>query len=534
MPYKVRVLMMVRIPKKWLVGLFLLAMIPRLLFLASIPHEAVLESVDAKGYDLLARNLLAGHGFSRQTEAPYLPDGLRTPLYPLFLAAVSAMSHWVDANIDAAILVSFTQILLDSLSAVIVVTLGAALLGRRAGIMAGLLYVLAPTQWRYCAALLPEIVLAFLIALAAWLLVNLLSDEEIHSADKPSRSRAWFWATGCGMVAGLIALCKPNVSGIGAILAVTVLVASRMQPGKAMRLGTVRKPNPRPRARIVHASLILVTAACVMSPWIARNWIEFGRPFLSNAAWGFLARVSAPATMGIVQDHQVPPWSTEWEARYHLVVDQTALRYGWETRLGEETTPQEMDAHERQIGRYALGIVISHPVAALRAHLIGYLRSWAPLEPSFWYTHLSGRRWDDMGVPPQYFRDAIEILLDGRVFESIDVAVVRPWPALDALARVLWYGWGLAHLVGVGLFLAGLWPMRRRAALTTLMLLTILYATFPPGPIAYARFRVSVMPLIVVVLASGIEFANSAHRALWLDGHRGILTTSQRENSRCA
>jgi hypothetical protein len=523
----------VRIPKKWCVGLFLLAMMPRLLYLASIPQEAVLESVDAKGYDLLARNLLASHGFSRQTEAPFRPDGLRTPLYPLFLAAISALSGWVAADVDAAIVVSLAQILLDSLSALIVAALAAALLGRRAGITAGLWYALAPTQWRYCAALVPEIVLSFLITLAVWLLVNLLSDAEIHSAAKPFASRAWSWAVGCGFAAGLIALCKPNVSGIGAMLAGCVLVASRMQPGKAVPFGAVRKPNPRPKTHIVHASIILLTAAFIMSPWIVRNWIEFGRPFLSNAAWGFLARVSAPAAIGIVQNHQVPPWSTEWEARYHLLVEQTALKYGWNTRLGEETTPQEMDAHERQIGRYAWEIVTSHPVAAVRAHLIGYLRSWAPLEPSFWYTHLSGRRWEDMGVPPQNFRDAAEILLDGRVFESIDVAVVRPWHTLDALARALWYGWGVAHLVGIGLFLAGLWLMRHRAALTMLMLLIILYATFPPGPIAYARFRVSVMPLIVVILASGLDFVNLALRALWLDGHRGILTPSQRKNRKC-
>jgi hypothetical protein len=53
-----------------LVCLFLLALTPRLLFLASIPQGAVLEAVDAQGYDLLARNLRAGHGFSLQDAPP--------------------------------------------------------------------------------------------------------------------------------------------------------------------------------------------------------------------------------------------------------------------------------------------------------------------------------------------------------------------------------------------------------------------------------------------------------------------------------
>jgi 4-amino-4-deoxy-L-arabinose transferase-like glycosyltransferase len=527
------VLQTVNIPKKWLVCLFLLAVAPRLLYLASIPREAVLESVDAKGYDLLARNLLAGHGFSQQTEAPFHPDGLRTPLYPLFLAAIYTISGLVDANADAAIVVALAQILLDTLSALIVAFLAAALFGRRTGITAGVLYALAPIQWRYSAALLPEIALAFLITLAVWLLTNLLSEAEIHSATKPFSSRARSWAAGCGMISGLIALCKPNVSGVGVILAGSILIATEMGSSRAMALGVAGRPNSRFRSRVVHGSIILLAAAMVMGPWIARNWVRFGRPFLSHAAWGFLARVSAPATLGIIEDHQVPPWSTEWEARYHLLVEQTALAHAWDTRLGEERTPKEMDAHERQLGRYAWEIVTGHPAAAMRAHFIGYLRSWAPLEPPFWYTHLSGRRWEDMGVPPQTYRDAVEILLDGRVFESIDVAVVRPWKALDALARVLWYGWGVAHLVGIGLFLAGLWKMRHSPALATLMLLVILYATLPPGPIAYARFRVSVMPLIVVVVAPGVDYTNSALRALWLAGHRGILAPSKRENSRC-
>ena len=59
-----------------IVGLFCLALLPRLLYLASIPPEAVLESVDARGYDQLARNLHAGRGFSLSPPSTPEPAGV--------------------------------------------------------------------------------------------------------------------------------------------------------------------------------------------------------------------------------------------------------------------------------------------------------------------------------------------------------------------------------------------------------------------------------------------------------------------------
>src|SRR5258707_1185660 len=39
-------------------------------------------------YEPIARNLAAGHGFSRAAAPPYAPDGFNQPGYPLFLAAI--------------------------------------------------------------------------------------------------------------------------------------------------------------------------------------------------------------------------------------------------------------------------------------------------------------------------------------------------------------------------------------------------------------------------------------------------------------
>ncbi len=64
-----------------------------------------LSWVDTKQYVQLAHNVLEQGTFSLSTSTPYLPDTLRTPGYPLFLAAVYAVSHdfWLASVIQAVL-----------------------------------------------------------------------------------------------------------------------------------------------------------------------------------------------------------------------------------------------------------------------------------------------------------------------------------------------------------------------------------------------------------------------------------------------
>ncbi|HUM38042.1 MAG TPA: hypothetical protein PLQ85_14315, partial [Anaerolineae bacterium] len=65
--------------------MLLLALAVRAAWMAHFPAHPI-GAVDAEGYHLLARNLLAGNGLALSWEAPFCPTALRTPLYPLFLA----------------------------------------------------------------------------------------------------------------------------------------------------------------------------------------------------------------------------------------------------------------------------------------------------------------------------------------------------------------------------------------------------------------------------------------------------------------
>ena len=511
-----------------LVGFILLALIPRLIYLASIPREGILESVDAQGYDLLAQNLGAGHGFSLQNSPPYQPDGLRTPLYPVFVASIYALIG------EHPIAVAISQAILESVTALIVGAVAAALLGKRAGVAAAIIYALTPVQWRYTSALLPEVLLAFLVALSVWLLTRtLVTDRQLahrhvaanlRSADSniPSerstlgRDALIPIAVACGAVAGLAALTKPNAAALALILATGAILALRSNRRKAVAV----------------AGAIILAAVAVTGPWLIRNWATFGRPFLSNTGMGYIARVTAPATLGVVEDHQVPPWSHEWEARYHGLVAQAATRFGWRLEPATTLSPREADRRERQIAQTAGDILLAHPWEALQAHFVGCVRSWAPQEQTFWYSHLSGRAWEETGVGANSYRDAIEILLAGRPVEAFEFGITEPWKRLDALGGALWYSWGLGHMIGIGLMTIGVWRLRQRPALALAMAVTVLYATLPAGPIGYVRFRVPVMPLITVLEVAGFVLLTSKLRSLSANQARDIVGSSKQRSEK--
>lgn len=114
--------------------IFLLALALRLWTFHALPFDVHHpNNVDAHGYHILATNLLTGRGLSIRTEPPYRPDGLRTPLYPVTIAASYAA---FGPRAEPLLL---GQAALDSLTTLLVALLAWRLAGTRAGLAAGAL-----------------------------------------------------------------------------------------------------------------------------------------------------------------------------------------------------------------------------------------------------------------------------------------------------------------------------------------------------------------------------------------------------------
>lgn len=458
---------------------FALALGLRLGYAATFPPETVVEAVDARGYHQIAVNLLEGHGFSLQAGPPYRPDSVRTPLYPAFVALVYTAA---GPRPEAAVPV---QAALDALTALLVGVVVARLAGTRRGVVAAAAYAVMPGQIRMANALMTETVLAFCLALATLLFTGIAAGGAARA--RPAGRRLAL-AAGCGLMLGLAVLCKPNVVALPAVYALGAAWAARAA-GR--------------RAAIRAGALVLSGALLVMVPWVARNWLVFGRPMLSTAFQDNLARVTAPATLAAARDEEVAPWTPRWEALYGEIVARAAARYGW-----PEGDPDQLDAmtyemRQSQIAAVALEVVLAHPQAALASHLAGFVRSWAPIEYQFWYEYLSGEPWSSISVTPDAVGQALALVRRGEPGAALALLAEARWNQLPVLARALWYGWGLAYIVAGILAAAGIVALaRRRPALAFVLVATILVVNWLPGPIAHVRFRIPVVPLLVMLAAN--------------------------------
>jgi 4-amino-4-deoxy-L-arabinose transferase-like glycosyltransferase len=463
----------------------LLALVVRLVYVARLPPGAITESVDALGYDQLARNLITGHGLSLCEAPPYYPTNIRTPLYPAFVAAVYTLTG------ERPVAVALAQAVLDSVTTVLVGAIAMRLAGRRTSLIAAAMYALLPGQVQFVGTLMTETLLAFLIALTVWVWMGLVVAAHRNAArqNAPRRNAPRpRTALLCGALCGLCALVKPNALALGAIWAAATLLIFR---GQSLR-----------RALML-AACLLIANVLVLLPWLVRNHAIFGRWYLSNSFQGGLIRVTAPVTLAWVRGVPAIPWSPPVEAIYNELVAQTAARHGWTPASWCDVSPREFEQRERQVMETAWIAIRPHLDIVWRVHWLGFLRSWAPENFAHWYHQLGLGEWSDTDVSGGGYANTIEYAWSGDWGSAIAEAIISPWKGLSPVARVIWFGWGAAYALGGLLTLRGVWQLRRQSAMLFGLLATILYTVYLPGPISSLRFRVPVVPLIAVLMAAG-------------------------------
>jgi len=141
-----------------------------------------------------------------------------------------------------------------------------------------------------------------------------------------------------------------------------------------------------------------------------------------------------------------------------------------------------------------------HPWAWMDSHLQGLIRYLEPQIYRVLHVRFTGRAW-----PGDVLDDALIHVLrliarrDGR--KAADILAQERWLKLNSLQKGIWWAMVIAQFVALGLMLLGAWRLRRRPALVVALLGTIAYVLWVPGPIAYERFRVPVLGLILTLVA---------------------------------
>jgi 4-amino-4-deoxy-L-arabinose transferase-like glycosyltransferase len=217
------------------------------LLFARVNPDRIVPGTDSEQYDLMARQLIAGHGLTLDAQPPFAPTLFREPGYPLFVAALYRLDGMQVDPIVAA------QAVLLGLTAGFTALVGMRLFGTVPGLIGGALFGLNSEADHYAHWLLTEVPFTFLLLASLALALRAQAD---------GRRRRDFLACGIGL--GLAALVRVIASAlvlpIGVVLALT---ATRDQ-------------------RLPKLGLFILGFAVVVAPWVGRNVVTFGDPTISG------------------------------------------------------------------------------------------------------------------------------------------------------------------------------------------------------------------------------------------------------------
>lgn len=288
---------------------------------------------DSTDYDLLARHLLEGEGFTGPTGNPSV---IRPPLYPLFLALT-----YLVAGTQNLTGVAFAQAVIGMLTTALSIWT-ARLLGARGAwcLLAGLGHALYPVFIYQTITILTETLFQFL---------HLLAITATLAAGRQTRSLPWLLS---GALFAVAALCRPAALATGVIAAAWCLIASR---------GVLSK-------RLRHSALLAFGLALTLSPWIVRNYQVSGQfiPVASNLS---VTMVHGTSRLSV---HAGRWFDTETEL---IPVTDDLL---WHTQLRAFDNAQEELAQQERYSELWRTFAQEHPARLLYLSFRRTLQFWSP------------------------------------------------------------------------------------------------------------------------------------------------------------
>ena len=208
----------------------------------SILSLHVLPTADALTFHRIAVSLVSGNGFSLDG----IPTAFRPPGFPLLLAGVYAVTH------NNLVVAQIVQAFLETVQCGLLYLIARAVFSVPAGLVAAIFWAAYPTSVLQSSLLMGEPL--FNCLLLSMLLVTITRN--------PSDVKTSIFV---GLLLGLASLIKPFMAVFGLVIGTWA----------AWNLASARQG-----LRV--ALIISFVTACVLAPWIIRNYVIFHEPLLAT------------------------------------------------------------------------------------------------------------------------------------------------------------------------------------------------------------------------------------------------------------
>ncbi len=208
---------------------------------------------DQEGYRRLGRVLAESGTFTRFPDAPrFAPEVLRTPVYPMFVAAVYRVFG------TGQLVVALAQTIVFVLICVIVFAMGRMVASDSTALVAAAAVALFPPLPYFAALVMTEVWTTLMFTASMFVALR---------AFRSPRVGLFAWL---GLLLGLTALSRPVFVLFPFALALTGLVV-------------LPRARVRPRPPISRWAVMLAVFALTMLPWFTYNYVTLGRFTLSPA-----------------------------------------------------------------------------------------------------------------------------------------------------------------------------------------------------------------------------------------------------------
>ncbi len=408
------------------------------------------SQIESDGYLPLAVNLYEHQSFSYSTTAPFVPEALQVPGYPLFLAVFAA-------PFDSVIPALVVQAVLWALAAVLLYRLGAGLFSSGVRFWAAVLFAIEPFGAFTAAMALSEALFMFLFIGGLYLL-RLAVEEQ--------RLLAWAFA---GLVLGMSILVRPIALYV---LPLIFLLAA---------LWGWRLKQTWPFLGLVLAVICLVT---LPGAWVARNYADFGVATIST---------KGPFTLYFYDVEQL------LEYRDHQSPQQTSDKLFAQAQAATGVHTKD----ELRSPRYAAYLQTAS-FAYLKSNPALYAKLHVMSVATFFFSDGYRLLLSELGGYVAPLPNITKSIAERQWRALATYFSANPFSAL--LFAVGSAFWGLVALLAAASPFFAWRTGERRVLFSTLFFIGLMvYFALLTGPVAQARYRIVIEPFLFVLMAYSLS-----------------------------